>query len=170
MKRYYLIFLISVVMLFSLGANGCNGDKEVSGTELKVPAPGNLDVKEMVVLEEDSTEDITKDKMVVETSRSKTVSVKMTGTGFSPSSITINKGDTVTFVDSGASRWPASNVHPTHTVYPGSSINKCNTGERSQIFDACGSVVEYSFTFNEIGSWRYHDHRSAGKGGMIIVE
>ena len=28
----------------------------------------------------------------------------------------------------------------------------------------------YTFTFNELGSWNYHDHRSASKKGTVIVQ
>jgi len=100
--------------------------------------------------------------------------IEMSSSGFSPKEITIKKGDTVKFTNVGIeSRWPASAMHPTHTAYPGSSISKCNTAEASTIFDACrayGPGETYSFKFNEVGSWRYHDHRNPSVAGTIIVE
>lgn len=99
--------------------------------------------------------------------------ITITSSGFSPSTLTINKGDTVTFVNQGSSSsWPASNVHPTHTSYPGSSIQKCGTAEANNIFDACHGLRKgesYSFTFNDVGSWRYHDHLRPSSGGTIVV-
>ena len=100
--------------------------------------------------------------------------VEIIGSGFSPSTLTINKGDTVTFQNIHPEEsWPASAVHPTHTVYPGSGISKCGTVEESMIFDACGGISPdygtYSFTFNEIGTWNYHDHLDSGKTGTITV-
>ena len=99
--------------------------------------------------------------------------VEMSSSGFSPSTLNIDVGETVTFTNVGStSIWPASAVHPTHTVYPGSDINKCGTAEESLTFDSCGDVApgdSYSFTFNEVGSWDYHDHRRASRKGTIVV-
>ena len=102
-----------------------------------------------------------------------TNTVEMSSSGFSPSTLTINVGDLVTFttIDSG-SYWPATAFHPSHTVYPGSSLSKCNSVEKDSIFDSCkniGSGESYTFTFNEVGSWNYHDHRRASRTGTIIV-
>jgi len=100
--------------------------------------------------------------------------IEMSNSGFSPSTLTISKGETVTFisVDSGG-HWPASDIHPTHTVYPGSGIKKCGTSEQENIFDSCGALTDgesWSFTFNEIGSWNFHDHLHPQFTGTIIVE
>ena len=98
--------------------------------------------------------------------------VTYTDSGYSPKEITISKGDTVVFKnESSGTLWPASAVHPTHTVYPGSSIQKC--GGSDIMFDACRGLdtgEEWSFTFNEAGSWGYHNHRRAFNTGKIIVE
>jgi len=98
--------------------------------------------------------------------------VTYTDSGYSPKEMTISKGDTVVFKnESSRTSWPASAVHPTHTVYPGSSIQKC--GGSDIIFDACRDLEtgeEWSFTFNEAGSWGYHNHRRAFNTGKIIVE
>ena len=68
--------------------------------------------------------------------------------------------------------WPASNLHPTHTVYPGSNITKCDTSDRTRLFDACeamGPDARYSFIFTEVGEWRFHDHINPQATGTIIV-
>jgi len=100
--------------------------------------------------------------------------VAISDTGFEPADVTVSAGDTVTFVNNGqAPHWPASDVHPTHTSYPGSDIQKCGTAEAAGIFDACKGLQtgeEYSFTFTEPGSWEYHDHLNARQGGTITVE
>lgn len=94
--------------------------------------------------------------------------------GFSPSSIAIQKGEAITFRNEGLQlTWPASAVHPTHTVYPGSDIKKCGTQGQEMIFDACKGLAKgeaWSFTFNSIGSWKYHDHLNVSHYGTIIVE
>ena len=94
--------------------------------------------------------------------------------GFFPKEVTVKKGSMVTFKNESLLKmWPASAKHPTHEVYPGSSITKCNTPAASAIFDACKGISRsesWSFTFNEAGSWAYHDHLKPTYFGKIIVE
>lgn len=93
---------------------------------------------------------------------------------FEPASLIIKKGDKVTFYNvSGDFVWPASASHPTHKNYPGSDIEKCDTSEEGAIFDACRKLPpgeDWSFIFNEVGSWAYHNHLQARESGVIIVE
>ncbi len=100
--------------------------------------------------------------------------VEITSAGFNPKTLTIQAGETVIFANKDSTaHWPASNVHPIHTTYPGSSIEKCGTADEAAIFDACGALAEgeeYSFTFSRTGRWPFHDHRNPGKGGTIVVE
>ncbi|MBL7045618.1 MAG: hypothetical protein ISR99_01105 [Parcubacteria group bacterium] len=107
-----------------------------------------------------------------ETVAPKTVTINYSSSGYSPKDITISKGDTVRFVSaSGTSNWPASAFHPTHTVYPGSNISKCGTS--AKIFDACGVLADgeaFEFTFNEEGTWKYHNHVSSSRTGSVTVE
>lgn len=108
------------------------------------------------------------------TAAPKTHAIQMSGSGFSPSPLEINAGDTVTFTNAGnADMWPASAMHPTHTIYPGSDIDKCGTSEENNIFDACKGIKSgesWSFTFNEKGSWNYHDHLNSALFGKIAVK
>ena len=102
--------------------------------------------------------------------------VEITSSGYSPPALTIKAGETVTWVNNDASaHWIASAQHPTHRVYSGSDIAKCGTPEEKNIFDACSGIKpgdSWSFTFNEKGSWNYHDHLNvkAPFFGKIIVE
>jgi|GEM_PF-2555718 len=104
----------------------------------------------------------------------KEATIEITSSGFSPGSVRIAKGGTVTWINRGAAAsWPASAVHPTHTVYPGSGIEKCGTAEAASIFDACTGLAEgesYSFTFGPAGTWRYHDHNNPGRTGSVEVK
>lgn len=98
--------------------------------------------------------------------------VEITDSGYVPSQLTIKKGSTVTWTNnSEAPNWPASAQHPTHTVYPGSGIEKCGTDEENEIFDSCGMELgeSWSFTFNEAGEWGYHEHNEVKTFGKIIV-
>jgi plastocyanin len=83
-----------------------------------------------------------------------------TDSGYSPATLTIKAGETVTFVNQSSDpMWTASNPHPIHTDYPG--------------FDALAGTLpgqSYSFTFTKTGHWGYHNHLNASKGGAIIVE
>ena len=103
-----------------------------------------------------------------------TTVITYTDSGFSPAELVVDAGTAVTFLNnSSRDFWPASAVHPTHTVYPGSSIAKCGTDEENTIFDACGAVhpgESYVFTFDEVGSWNYHDHLNVSKFGKVVVE
>lgn len=99
--------------------------------------------------------------------------INITEEGFDPQRVEIDQGTTVVFKNIGSrEHWPASNIHPTHTVYPGSDIEKCGTDEASRIFDACLGIQpgeEYSFTFTEAGKWRFHDHVLPNLNGEIVV-
>ena len=93
--------------------------------------------------------------------------------GFNPKELTVNKGTKVTFVNqSSSASWPASDVHPTHRLYPGSGIEKCGTSQQNKIFDACRGLKpgeSWSFVFEEVGEWSYHDHLNPSNTGKIIV-
>lgn len=78
---------------------------------------------------------------------------------FDPETITIKIGSTVIFKNEDqAARWPASNLHPTHGIYPEFDPRKpIETGD------------SWSFTFVKGGSWKYHDHLIPSIRGVIIV-
>jgi len=94
------------------------------------------------------------------TEKAEGVVVSFTGDGFEPSVVTVKAGQSVTFVnETDGDFWPASAVHPTHQELPG--------------FDALrpfGPGQTYSFTFEELGSWNYHDHLSPRMTGTVTVE
>lgn len=104
---------------------------------------------------------------------SKTVAVTYGASGFSPKSITINAGDTVTFTNQGGGNmWVGADEHPTHTEYDGTtrSVHCASgyTGEKP--FDQCGVGISYSFTFTKTGTFDYHNHSAAQFGGTVIVK
>ena len=78
---------------------------------------------------------------------------------FSPREIKIKKGGKVTWVNKSQNRvWPASNPHPIHTDYSGfDALHGLATGE------------SYSFTFEKVGSWGYHDHFNPSTRGEVKV-
>ena len=94
--------------------------------------------------------------------------IEITSSGFSPSNLEISAGEKVTFINKDSKAvWPASNIHPTHTVYPETG------GCIGSTFDACKGLSQeesYSFTFNQAGTWNYHDHLRPSIGGTITVQ
>jgi plastocyanin len=86
--------------------------------------------------------------------------VKFTDNGFEPSTLTVDSDTTVEFENKSSDDfWPASNVHPTHLLYPS--------------FDAKKPVLpgdSYSFTFTKVGRWGYHNHLEPDVQGTIVVK
>jgi len=86
--------------------------------------------------------------------------VTYTDSGFSPSIVTIKRGESIKFVnESSEFMWVASNPHPTHTIYPGFDEGK-----------AVGKGGSYTFTFNKTGDWGYHNHVRNIRTGRIVVK
>ena len=87
--------------------------------------------------------------------------VVLTDTGFVPSIVSVPVGGTVTFsTNRDIPFWPASNTHPSHTIYPE--------------FDPKHSIVAgdtWSFIFTREGDWQFHDHlRSYFTGTVHVVQ
>ena len=78
---------------------------------------------------------------------------------FLPKRLEAPAGQTVTFVnESDAPMWPASNIHPTHEILPG--------------FDAKSPIEpgeSWTFVFEEVGFWRYHNHLSPSESGIVVA-
>lgn len=80
--------------------------------------------------------------------------------GFKPSVTEIKKGDTVTFENQDSlDHWPASNIHPTHLIYPEFDPKKAVNPGKS-----------WSFKFDKAGTWRYHDHLFPDRTGVVKVQ
>lgn len=93
-------------------------------------------------------------------SREPVATITFTEEGYSPSEIDIRTGDAVAFVNSSAElyMWPASDLHPTHELYPE--------------FDPRQPLApgeSWSFTFEKEGEWRFHDHLKSRSRGIIRV-
>jgi len=88
------------------------------------------------------------------------VVISMNQDDYAPSEITVSKGSTVVFVNKSTDwRWPASNLHPTHDIYPE--------------FDPKEPVApgaSWSFRFEKSGAWRMHDHLAPYITGTITVK
>lgn len=87
------------------------------------------------------------------------VTIVLTEKGFVPEQVTIKKGGTVTFKTRlNKEFWPASNIHPTHTIYPEFDPKR-----------ALKPTETWSFTFQRTGDFRFHDHLSPNNTGVVSV-
>lgn len=87
------------------------------------------------------------------------VRVVLTPDGFAPETIRIHAGTQVTFTTTtGKFFWPASDLHPSHGIYPAFDPKK-----------PLEATASWSFTFDREGSWEYHDHLSPYYTGSITV-
>lgn len=89
---------------------------------------------------------------------SRAYTIELQKDGFSPRELTLQKGDTVTFVSKTRVFWPASNLHPSHTIYP-----EFDPKEPIKAGDS------WSFRFEKPGTWKYHDHLAPYFTGIIEV-
>ena len=134
--------------------------------EAPVTAETEDAMMEGAAMMEDGT--ITEEEAMMEKAPAATIAY--TEGGYAPASVTIKKGETVRFANNTTAEdtWPASSVHPTHSVYPEKSSADC----LGSAFDACRGLKpgeSWEFTFNEVGEWRFHDHIHASKTGLVVV-
>ncbi|MES2668729.1 MAG: plastocyanin/azurin family copper-binding protein [Patescibacteria group bacterium] len=101
--------------------------------------------------------------------------VELTDSGFSPASVTVNRGETVRFVNtSSRGMWVGADEHPTHTEYDGTSTREhCADGRATNgTFDQCQQVPAgsmWDYTFEKSGTFGYHNHVGAGSVGTVVV-
>lgn len=95
-------------------------------------------------------------------------------TGYSPSNIAVKTGDTVIFKNESSDKmWMASAVHPLHSVYSGTSLEKHCPDTDAVSFDECEGIrsgESWSFKFDKKGEWKYHNHLKSSDIGTITVE
>ncbi|GIW61947.1 MAG: hypothetical protein KatS3mg089_0799 [Patescibacteria group bacterium] len=86
-------------------------------------------------------------------------SIIITNMQFSPSLLKIPRCSKVTFINQDKTdHWPASDIHPTHGIYPE--------------FDPKRSLKpneKWSFVFEKKGKWSFHDHLHPTTYGTIEV-
>ena len=88
------------------------------------------------------------------------VTVTLTEQSFQPNVVRITRGTKVTFTTTRQNQfWPASNPHPNHSVYPEFDPKQPIQSGRS-----------WSFVFDKVGQWGYHDHVRSYFTGTIYVE
>lgn len=80
------------------------------------------------------------------------------GTLFSPSQVTIKKGDSVEIKNNSQKTIEVySTPHPVHTDNPELNVGQIKAGETKVV------------TLSKIGSWGYHNHLDTSQAGTIVV-
>lgn len=96
--------------------------------------------------------------LIIDPSKKSAV-VVLTEDGYSPEDITISKGTTLTFKTTRNSPyWPASNLHPTHEIYPEFDPQ-----------EPIEAAKTWSYRFDKVGTWHFHDHLAPYYTGSITV-
>ncbi len=89
-----------------------------------------------------------------------TFKVVLSENGFSPQEITIRYGDSVEFTTNMAEPfWPASDLHPTHGIYPKFDPQEPIEPDKT-----------WTFQFLKSGRWKFHDHLNPIFRGTITVK
>lgn len=89
----------------------------------------------------------------------KQIEVVLTSDGFSPKEVSIRQGDSIRFTSSlGKHFWPASDLHPTHNIYSEFDPKLPIDPDKS-----------WTFRFDKVGEWKYHDHLSPYFTGKVVV-
>jgi len=85
--------------------------------------------------------------------------IKMTKNGFEPSDLSIEQNSIIEFKnEDNKDHWPASDVHPTHQIYPEFDPQKGVSPGQS-----------WKFQFKKNGVWKFHDHLFPHIKGSIAV-
>lgn len=85
--------------------------------------------------------------------------INLTGSGFSPSMLTIKVGTKVIWINnSGENAQVDSNPHPIHSSFP--PMN----------FDAFSNGSSVSLVFDKAGTYGYHNHLNPSQTGTIVVQ
>ena len=148
MHKNYIWTIIAIIII-ALGIIFLGSKRTVAPTDIE---------NETVTASQTQTEA----ENPTETPAPMTATVVYTDAGFSPQTLTIAQGGSVTFINqtTAGKMSVASDEHPAHTIYP--EFDQYKTSARGQ--------KEFTFTFTKSGTWNYHDHIKANFGGTVIVK
>ena len=91
------------------------------------------------------------------------------GHSFTPGSVTVLLGGSVSFTSTAGDMWVASDPHPLHEGYSGIPQSKHCPDPHGTAFDQCSAGKNFTFTFEKTGAWGYHDHINDDVGGVVYV-
>ena len=85
--------------------------------------------------------------------------VQITSAGFSPKSISIKVGESVTWMNSDSQKHTVNSIpHPVHTDYQPLNLGVIQPDNQK------------SLTFDKVGTYKYHDHLNPSLTGAVTVE
>ncbi|MSU76026.1 hypothetical protein EXS54_00945 [Patescibacteria group bacterium] len=94
-----------------------------------------------------------------QSNRKETVTVRYGDNGFSPATVTVKAGSSITFInESNQSINPSSDPHPTHTTNPQLTVGTIDAGESKTI------------TVTKVGQWGVHNHLNPSEKLTVIVQ
>ncbi|MFC1662921.1 plastocyanin/azurin family copper-binding protein [Patescibacteria group bacterium] len=160
--------IIIIIVIIVLGGLGFWAFSQYQTTNTNTPtttvtnttATSNTNVSEIVI---NTNSSLNTNIVDTNTSVISPNEVAITGLGFSPQSITVLAGSTVTWLNNDSVlHHVAPDDHPSHTKYvdtwPDTGAGRIAGGEA------------YSFTFTTAGTYTYHDHLHPTLIGTVIVE
>ncbi len=87
------------------------------------------------------------------------LTITLTPEGFSPKVVTLSPGAAITFKTTRpVPFWPASDLHPSHGIYPAFDPK-----------EPLAATASWSFVFEQEGVWGFHDHLAPEYKGVIRV-
>lgn len=90
--------------------------------------------------------------------------VKYSDAGFEPKQITVKKGTKVQFTNNAQiPMYVATDPHPAHTDYPEFEMGVVLQRHPEPDED-------FSFTFDKVGTWKYHNHAMPDHVATVVVE
>src|SRR3990167_2384860 len=85
--------------------------------------------------------------------------IEMTPNGFEPQEVSVDTNQSVIFLNKDENpRWPASNTHPTHELYPELDPKRAIMPGES-----------WAFKPTKEGEWKFHDHIYPHFRGVLTV-
>ncbi len=138
----------------------------------QAPSPAPASVEQNSSAASSSDQGMQDNGVIPSATQSNSITVTYDGISFTPAQVTIPVGGGVTWIDNSSQMWIASNPHPVHTGYDGTSRDQhCAAGYTGPApFDQCAAGSNFSFTFTKAGSWGYHDHLNHVAQGTVVVQ
>lgn len=175
-----LVFTILIVVAIIVAGSILSGiliNKSMSSQEIEKQARTARQTNKLSRLDENQPTESPEAVLPAESSVNQPVPeniIVYSDSGYSPSKITIKTGDKVIFKNESSDKmWTASAVHPFHSVYSGTSLEKHCPDTEGVSFDECEGIQpgeSWSFKFDKKGEWGYHNHLETSHFGKIIVE
>lgn len=157
MNNKIVLFLVAVLLLGGLFAMSKNQNKAPANQEEALKESGDEGVNEEKM--EDGAEEAVEEDVQEADEMEEEVSVSVTNSGFDSKSVKVGVGEKVVWLnETQATANVSSAPHPTHEDYPPLNLGNFEPGESVEL------------VFNEVGTYKYHDHLNPSRFGTVVVE